>query len=329
VKSSLSLSAVVENAAQAVRVGIVRDLADEKRAAKQLADMNIKLVDASRMAGMADVASGILHNVGNVLNSVNVSVTLLDDTVRRSNAEGVVKIAALLKSKSEAEGGLAAFFAHDEKAKKVPDFVDALAKQLSGERGKLGEEIGALRKNVDHIREIVAMQQAYTSKSGVSESLQILDVVNDAAELSIDTKGRGEIEVIRDFDELPILTIDRHRTMQILVNLLRNARHAVRDSHRDDPRITIRVRNRGDRFTICVEDNGIGVAAQNFARLFEQGFTTKKDGHGYGLHSSANVARELGGSLTAHSEGAGRGATFTLDLPLTPFEQQAQRKEAA
>ncbi len=320
----------------AVRVGIVRDLADEKRGARQLAEMNTKLVDASRLAGMADVASGILHNVGNVLNSVNVSVTLLDDTVRRSNADGVVKIAALLKSKSEAAGGLGAFFTNDEKAKKVPDFMDGLAKQLSGERTKLGDEIGALRKNVDHIREIVAMQQAYTSKSGVCETLQLLDVVNDAAELSIDSKGPGEIEVIRDFDDVPLLMIDRHRTMQILVNLLRNARHAVRDSHRDDPRITIRVRNQGDRLAICVEDNGVGVATKNFGRLFEQGFTTKKDGHGYGLHSSANVARELGGSLTAHSDGAGRGATFTLDLPLTPVaeqphlgEEQSHRKEAA
>ena len=232
-----------------------------------------------------------------------------------------------MASKRAGAGGLAAFFANDEKAKKVPDFVDGIAKQLVVERSKLGDEIGALRRNIDHIREIVAMQQAYTSKSGVQEHVQLIDIVNDAAEMSLDTKGNGEIDIVRDFDDLPVLMIDRHRTMQILVNLLRNARHAVRDSKRDDPRIRIGVRNVGDRVRLVVEDNGVGIAPDAFARLFEQGFTTKPDGHGYGLHSSANVARELGGSLVARSDGAGRGATFTLDLPFTTLDPSQPKTE--
>ncbi|HWN66657.1 MAG TPA: ATP-binding protein [Haliangium sp.] len=107
--------------------------------------------------------------------------------------------------------------------------------------------------------------------------------------------------------------------IEILLNLVSNARHALRDSGRPDKRLRVRVEAAdAQRARIHVEDNGLGIAPEHRERLFRLGFTTKHDGSGIGLHSSANAAQELGGSLTFHSDGPGQGARFTLELPLTP-----------
>lgn len=304
----------------ALRVAFLRDLSEEKHAAMMLSELHMQLVDASRLAGMADVASGILHNVGNVLNSVNVAATLIDDTVRRSNVESIGKLGALLR---EHKGDLASFFTSDPRGKRVPELVDMLASKLGGERDKLLGEVAGLRKNIEHIREIVSMQQEYTKKSGMEEHIQLLDTINDAVEMSLDSKGGDQIEVVRHLEPLPLVLLDRHLAMQILVNLLRNARHAVRDSQRSDPRITVRASTSDGRVRVVIEDNGVGIEPSAFDHLFRQGYTTKKDGHGYGLHSSANAAKELGGSLIATSDGKGLGAAFVLELPLVARQEAA------
>ncbi len=134
--------------------------------------------------------------------------------------------------------------------------------------------------------------------------------------MNIDVLGQHGVEIIREFADVPPFNTDKHRVLQILVNLLRNAKHACQDSERTDKRLTVRITNEGDRIRVSVNDNGIGIPPENLTRIFNHGFTTKKDGHGFGLHSGALAATELGGSLTAHSDGAGCGATFTLELPV-------------
>jgi signal transduction histidine kinase len=84
----------------------------------------------------------------------------------------------------------------------------------------------------------------------------------------------------------------------------------------DGKQVTLRVASGEGRVRVSVIDNGVGIPAENLTRIFNQGFTTRKDGHGFGLHSGALAARELGGSLHVHSDGAGQGASFTLELPL-------------
>jgi C4-dicarboxylate-specific signal transduction histidine kinase len=120
---------------------------------------------------------------------------------------------------------------------------------------------------------------------------------------------------VREYDSLPVVTVQKHKVLQILVNLLRNAKHACDDSGKATKQVTVRVVAEHGRVRISVTDNGIGIPAENLTQIFAHGFTTRKNGHGFGLHSGALVARELGGSLTALSDGPGRGATFVLDLP--------------
>jgi signal transduction histidine kinase len=118
-----------------------------------------------------------------------------------------------------------------------------------------------------------------------------------------------------EIEDLGRVRLDRHKLVQVLVNVIKNARESV-DASGGAGRVTVRALRDGERLRIDVVDDGAGIAAENLARVFNHGFTTKSGGHGFGLHSSANAATEMGGRLGAASAGLGRGATFTLDLPL-------------
>jgi signal transduction histidine kinase len=177
-------------------------------------------------------------------------------------------------------------------------------------------EAGALTDNIRHIKEIVSMQQNYAKTFGVLEMLPVAGLVDDALQLNSGAVNRHNIKVVREFAKVPPILTEKHKVLQILVNLIRNAKHACDDSERHDKQITLRIASGTDSgVKIQVVDNGVGIPAENLTRIFNHGFTTRRNGHGFGLHSGAIAAKEMGGSLTAFSEGLGRGATFTLELP--------------
>ncbi|MCK4660239.1 MAG: response regulator [Phycisphaerae bacterium] len=277
-----------------------------------------QLVDASRQAGMAEVATGVLHNVGNVLNSVNVSAHLLVNTIGQSKVAGLSKAVALMNEHSADLGG---FLTTDSKGRKLPGYLSQLAGHLVDERSTLLEELKLLTRDVEHIKTIVNQQQDYATMSGMIESFFVAEVVDDALSMGNAVFARHGIEVIRHYDEVPRVSGDRQKLLQILVNLVRNANHSLRDGSTSGRCLTARVTKHGeDRLRIEVRDTGVGIPQENMGRIFTHGFTTKKNGHGFGLHNSALAAREMGGSLTAHSDGPNRGATFTLELPLHAVE---------
>ena len=293
-------------------VGISKDITPLKEAEAKLELLHRQLLEASRQAGMAEVATSVLHNVGNVLNSVNVSATLVADQVRQSKAGNVAKLATLLEQHA---GDLAAFLTHDAKGKVIPSYLRALAGNLDAERGTMVTELNDLRKNIEHIKDIVAMQQSYAKVAGVTETVSVAELVDDALRMNAGAFARHEVIVERDFQSQPVLLLEKHKVLQILVNLMRNAKYACDDSGRSDKRMIIRVSSEGGRVKIAVIDNGVGIPAENVTRIFNHGFTTRKEGHGFGLHNGALVAKELGGSLTVTSAGPGKGAAFTLELP--------------
>src|SRR6266446_630504 len=208
-------------------VGTVEDITVRKQAEAQLDKAHRELLEASRLAGRADVATGVLHNVGNVLNSVNVSATLIADQVRKSKSGSLGKLAALLH---EHAADLGAFLTADPKGKQLPGYVGQLSDHLAGEQQSLLQEAEALRKNIEHIKEIVAMQQNYAKVSGVAEIVKVSELVEDALCMNDGAMAWHEVEAIREFEEVPPITVDRHKVFQILVNLLRNAKYACDDS---------------------------------------------------------------------------------------------------
>jgi PAS domain S-box-containing protein len=293
--------------------GLTKDVTESKRMEQALEQARKDLLDASRQAGMAEVATGVLHNVGNVLNSLNVSSTLVASGLRASKAESLARLATMLREHSS---DLANFLTTDSKGQRVPEFIDSLAQHFTAERDRLLQELDSLQRNVDHIKEIVSMQQAYATMVGMVESLEPAALMEDAVRMNGGALQRHEVRVDRDFLPVPLVSAEKGKVLQILINLIRNAKYACDEGGQPDKVITLRIApGAPGRVLLSVSDNGVGIPPENLTKIFNHGFTTRASGHGFGVHSSANAAKEMKGSLSVHSDGPGHGATFTLDLP--------------
>jgi signal transduction histidine kinase len=294
------------------------------RAHAELAAAQQRLMELSRSAGMAEIATDVLHNVGNVLNSLNVSTSLVGGKIRESRVENLAAVIEMLERHAE---DLPAFLAEDPKGRRALPYLAKLGGHFRSEREGLLTELQSLSSHVGHIKRIVATQQSYAKISGLVESAQLSDMVDDALRIEGPGLDRCSVAVERDFEPLPAILVEKHNVLQILLNLLRNAKQALSEAQAaPDRRIHLRIRKLdGGRVSLAVEDNGVGIAPENLTRIFRHGFTTKADGHGFGLHSAALAAGQMGGSLHAESEGPGRGATFTLELPLKEAEEVGKR----
>ncbi|AEA68457.1 hypothetical protein PHLH3_24070 [Pseudomonas sp. St386] len=284
------------------------------RAVLRMSQVQTELNAKSRQAGMAEIATTVLHNVGNVLNSVNVSAELVSSQMRTSKAQGLGKVAQMM---NEHVHDLSDFLTKDHKGKMLPDYLLKLAKVVAQEQQGIIEELGQLTKGIDHIKTIVAAQQSYAVAVSIVETVPVAELIDDALRMSAGLLARQEVTVVKDIADLPLLPLDRHRMLLILVNLINNAKQAL-DGVIDRSRCVTFSASLADGavLRITVADNGNGIAPEHLARIFSHGFTTRKDGHGFGLHSCALAAQEMGGSLTVRSDGAGQGATFILDIPL-------------
>jgi PAS domain S-box-containing protein len=298
-------------------LAVIEDISERRLAEQELERVHKLLLVASRDAGMAEVATNVLHNVGNVLNSVNVSASIVSDRIRKSKCAGLTRVAALL---SEHASDLTTFLTGSQ-GRHLPVYLQELAADLIAERDAAGAELAVLRGNVEHIKEIVAMQQSYAGRGGVTEMVDIRTLVEDSLRMNEGAFSRHGVTLVRDFEEVPLITVDKHKVLQILVNVIRNAKYACDESGSAEKRVTVRVRAVDGRLLIAIIDTGIGIPPQNLHRIFSHGFTTRKGGHGFGLHSCALAAKDLGGSLQGESAGPGQGAVFTLTLPLPQPEQ--------
>jgi PAS domain S-box-containing protein len=295
-------------------IGVSRDITELKQAEADLEAAHRRLVETSRLAGMAEVATDVLHNVGNVLNSANVSCSITLERVRNSKVSSLSKVSRLLNENRER---LAEFLTRDTRGQQIPEFLSALAEHLVTEQSAIVKEQEQLVKHVDHIKQIVAMQQTYAKVAGVLEPVNPVQLVEDALHINAAALTRHEVQVRRDYQDVPQIITEKHKVLQILVNLIRNAKYALDDSKRTDKELTITVGTEGqDRIRIQVTDNGVGIPRENLTRIFSHGFTTRKNGHGFGLHSSALAMRDLGGVLRVESQGLNMGATFVLQLPM-------------
>ena len=212
-------------------------------------------------------------------------------------------------------------------AVKCRSYLTNLGENLCAENRALLADTQAIVVHVEHIGKIVAAQQSYARRGGVTEEVDVAELVDKA--IALNFTDSTDVTVTRDYQFAPRLTLDRHKLIQILGNVLSNARHALRDQTQGQRMLTVRIRAMmPGSFAIDIEDSGIGIDTAVLQRLFEFGFTTKKDGHGFGLHASANLAKELGGELSGHSDGPGRGARFSLRMPLSAAHEQPARRRA-
>ena len=288
----------------------------------KLAISRAAVVKTARSAGMSEVATGILHNVGNVLNSVNVSATLVADCLKNSKLSKLQRLSGMVEGHGEQLGD---FISNHPKGKHVGPYLGEVTRMMEGEHASITEELGVLNSGIEHIRSLVNSQQAFAGHNDLSERVNLAEQLVLALELADQAYIEGEqVQVEREFAELPLVLADRHKLVEILVNLISNARQATEAGTTTNPRIVLRTRldEAAGRARIEVQDNGIGIPPQNLARVFNHGFTTRSHGHGFGLHAAANAATEMRGSLSVSSDGPETGATFVLELPLQAASQK-------
>jgi signal transduction histidine kinase len=298
----------------------------ERKVAERTAELKSTqqdLMKAARMAGMADIATSVLHNVGNVLNSVNVSATLVTEKLKQSELPSLGKVSEIIRAN---ENNLAGFLTQDERGKMIPGFITDLFACLGEEQTSILAEVQSLSGGIEHIKQIVASQQSMAKTSHQVRTQTRPASLIDSAIAMASPSSSAVVEIHRNCQECPEMMIDQHKVMQILINLLSNARHAVMYRPQGQRHVTMSFEKiqgtTGPMLRYQVTDNGGGIAPENLTRIFAHGFTTKKEGHGFGLHSAANAAREMGGALSVASEGQGKGATFTLEIPAISAEEE-------
>jgi PAS domain S-box-containing protein len=301
---------------------IARDIMARKQAEAERQALQQQLMETSRRAGMADVAANVLHNVGNILNSVNVTTNLVASTLRKSPVGDLGRIATMLQEHASTVGD---YLSHDPKGQQIPGYLIKLAEYLIQEQTMMLRALAALSKNIEHIKQIISMQQSLARFGGLQEPVTVTEIIEQALIINLAALERQQIEVVREYAELPQVLVDRHQVLQILVNLISNAIHAMRAWPGRQHYLTLHVGLAEDLegwVRLQVRDTGMGIKPEHHTRIFAQGFTTRPDGHGFGLHSSALSAKMLGGVLRVDSSGEGHGAIFTLDLPIKHVERQ-------
>jgi signal transduction histidine kinase len=286
---------------------------------RELKEVHGQLVKTARQAGMAEIATNVLHNVGNVLNSVYTSAQVAKERVHGMRLEHVGRVADMLQ---ERQGDLTTYLSQDERGRHTMPFLNKLGQNLVEERKEILTLLEDVGRYTEHIGDIVKVQQNYARTPRLQEPVRLTDLVEDALRINSAGLVRHQVKVQRNLAPIGPMLTDKHKVLMVLVNLVSNAKYAMDNVPLNERIMSVTLEPPvNDRVRIVVHDNGMGIAPELLTRIFQYGFTTREEGHGFGLHSSALAAQELGGTLSVHSDGPGKGATFTLELPYHPVQE--------
>lgn len=305
------------------------EISQREKAEEKAAELNSRLILAAKRAGMSEIATSVLHNIGNVLNSAKTSIGLLQDNVSKTDATDIATISDMLQ---ENKDKLDDFLFNDVKGKLIPGYLMTIGKTIKKDHEINLHEVKSIKEHIQHIEDIVSVQRAISGVSGVKEKVYIPDIFETALQMCGDVFEKRNITIKKEIKNSPLVTTDKSKLLQIIVNLIQNAKDALSttDCHIANKTIVLLVDVSGSdddkKVTISVEDNGVGIKTENLVSIFSLGYTTKPTGHGFGLHSSALTAKELGGKLTVQSSGVNKGAVFSLTLPLDLSAKDSKRR---
>lgn len=293
---------------------LTAELEERVRArSRELEAAQRQLVDSAHLAGRAEVAASVLHNVGNVLNSLNVNATLTAEALGRLPLHKVTRTGQMMAQHRREP----AWLRDDPRGQLVPAFLEEFGRTLEEERERITGHVREMLANVEHIKQVIAMQSPHAGRRRLVEPVALTELVGLALRIHQEELDRNAVEVVRRFDALPEVPVEKHKVLQVLVNLISNANKALVEGRERGRRMTLHLGwGQPRHWRLAVEDNGAGIAPENLDKLFRFGFTTRKEGQGIGLHSCALAAQEMNGTLQVRSEGLGHGATFTLEVPL-------------
>ncbi len=265
-----------------------------------------------RYRSLSEYSSATLHNMGNVLNSVNVTREQLSSRFDGSRISSLFKVRKML----EDHLGEPEFFSTNDKGRQLPKFLIGLANILEKERQAHFKDLLSLERSVELMDNIISAQQARAKQSFKVEQFPLEDLVREAIDINNNRLHENQSGVTTRFEEELMVAVERVKLIHVLINLIKNAIEAI--NHYPGSSREIRVttqRSATKQASISITDTGSGILRENLEKLFTHGFTTKTDGHGFGLHHCSKVIGEMKGTITADSDGDGRGATFTVMLP--------------
>ena len=270
-------------------------------------------VDFAREAGERKIATNVLHNVGNALNAINISTTSLTEHLINSQFNNLQKLSDLIKNNND---NIADFIKHDAIGSKIPGYLITLNNWWQKEREKILTELYQLHRDTEHIKNIIDTQQSAAPTANSNERVSLSSLLDGIISMKKNDENAYEVIFNKEYKNFPEIITDKNKIQQIVINLFNNAIDAVKENTDKPKTIALRAIQLNGQIQIQVIDDGIGIDRADLLKVFTFGFTTKKEGHGFGLHSCFRLAKELGGELSANSSGIGKGATFTLTIPL-------------
>lgn len=279
---------------------------------QELENTRNELVEKAHKAGMADIASGILHNVGNILNSVTTSASLIKDTVKKSKVEGLEQANTILR---EHINHIEEFISNDPKGKKLMHYYLKIEEPLKEEQHKVIKQSNRLIDKIEMINSTIAAQQNYVGARMHDDHISLSEIVEDALALQAGSIERHELKIKKDFQPVDEIEAHRSKLVHVLINIIKNAKEAMKEVNQEDKKLEFSTWQDSEMVYLSIMDNGEGIKEENKTAIFKHGFTTKKEGHGFGLHSSANYMTEMGGKIKVNSDGNGKGTTFILSFP--------------
>ncbi|SMO97083.1 sensor histidine kinase [Gracilimonas mengyeensis] len=282
-----------------------------KQTLEDLETTRHELIEKAHKAGMADIATGVLHNVGNILNSVNTSAALIEDRLDKSKIKNLEKANDLLRQQLH---DIESFIVDNPKGKQLLQYYLKLEEPLKEEQKNITELSKRLSGKIDLIKDVISAQQNYAMTSANSEEHTLSEIVDEAFMLNAGSSERHSIQVLKNYQSFAPIICQKTKLIHVLVNIFNNAKEAMSKNHRNDKVLKINLTEDDSRVYLSIEDNGHGITEKNLNKIFNQGFTTKKRGHGFGLHSSANYIQEMGGKIKVESDGEGKGARFIMSF---------------
>ncbi len=281
--------------------------------AQQYANANQELVGVKHTVVRTETLSNILQNVGDVLASITLTTGLLKKKNADSKCQGLAKAVNMIK---QHEDGLSEYLLHTEKGTQLLEYLYAVTDCFVQEQKDIEQILIDLSGNVRHVVEVLSVQQDNGKLAGLTEFVVLSEVVQDAVHVILNDAKQYDIKVVCEFEDVPQMAMDRHKIIQIVMSLLSNAKHSLKESEVKDRILSVSTRIMDkNHVSVCVQDNGVGIPNEDMAKLFDYGFSTRPDGHGFGLHTARNAADILGGIITASSDGVGKGALFVFELP--------------
>jgi signal transduction histidine kinase/DNA-binding LacI/PurR family transcriptional regulator len=270
-----------------------------------------KKVEQAHLEGMMTIVNGILHNIGNVLNSISVSTQLIRDMIEASPLDDLLKANRLLENNL---GNLDDFLSQDPKGKKLMQFYTKLGEPFRELQDRLLDQLNRMNEKIKFVNDIILTQEGYIGFKSTLEETEVVPLLEDILKIYLPSFDEHHIKIVKNYHKIPKIKVQKTKLFYVLVNLIKNAKDALLEVSETRRRLILTVETSGDNKYIRIADTGTGIRPELLQSIFAYGYTTKKDGHGFGLHSCANYMTEMKGKIWAESPGPGQGTTFVLQF---------------